>query len=208
MTMCGVGRMWRHLRSEEGVTLVELTVVTLVFGLITATIMTVMITLTSSAVRQESATQNQETARQALDLLQKDLRGADPISALSTVALYANRIDITLLSSQGPQAFIRWRLSGTDLLRETLSSAGGSTVTSSQVVAKNVTNASAGIPLFRYYGADGAEMTSSNAQPNDLAHCSASIHIAVLARPSTNAPAITAESDAALRNVTPGGLTC
>ena len=202
-------RSWRSSSNEEaGVSLVELTVVMLVFGLITSTIITVMLALTSNAVRQEGTAANQETARHALDLLQKDIRAADPISELSTVALYANRIDISLISSRGTQLYVRWRLDGTSLLRETLSAAGSSTVTSSQIVATDLENAAEGVSLFRYFGQDDAEMTTLNAQPADLANCTVSVHIAVVARPDDSAPAVTAESDAALRNLIPGDLPC
>jgi type II secretory pathway pseudopilin PulG len=195
-------------RSEEGFTLIELMIVTSLMLVVGGAIVSVMLTLARNQVRQEASTTNQETARLTMLRIQRDIRAANPLEPLSTVGAYADRIELALGPKQGSQTFIRWEvLSGTTLVRRVLTEPGG-VATSSSTVLSGMKNQAEGQPVFKYFNSADEQLTSENSQPADLANCTASVHVTLVAQSSSDAPAFTIQSDASLRNVLPGSLAC
>jgi prepilin-type N-terminal cleavage/methylation domain-containing protein len=195
-------------RGTSGFTVVELTVVILVLGIVTASVYALLNVTRRSERTQEALVNNQEAVRLAMVEMAKDLRSADPLQTLSSVSDYQNGFDASLTpaSGSGTDTVVRWRLSGTTLTRSILSGVGG-TVTSSKTVLTNVRNISKNVPMLRYYNSNGAEITTSSTAA-DYVNCTIRVHMTITADSDPGPLPFTQNSDVQVRNRLPGGLGC
>lgn len=200
----------RRGRDERGISVAELMVVVSVLGVVLATLMGVLASMTSNEHMQQAKVNNQEAVRLTLGQLTRDLRGANPLLAAPVVADSATSVEMALGSSAGTQTHVRWWLSGTTLHRSVLTPPDASP-TSPRVMLSNVRNGALGLALFRYFSSDGAELEltgPSAVTVGDVATCTARIRIAVVSDADPGPKPFFEETDAEIRNRLPGGLGC
>lgn len=197
-------------RDEAGFTAVELVITSLLLSIITAAVLSVLVSQTKAERRTSAVVNSQEDVRVALTTIVRDLRSADPMLSPATVDAGAYQVDLQLNDKNGNLVTIRWTLDKVNqqLLRQTLSAPGG-TVTGTTYRLSRIHNGDGtGTPVFTYFNSLGAQMTASNSTANDLANCSIRVHISLTADTNPGPAPFTLESDAELRNRLPGGVGC
>jgi prepilin-type N-terminal cleavage/methylation domain-containing protein len=171
VSRCPAGGRQRG-RGEDGMTLVELLVVMSVMALVSAILLNLLDDTTSLVARASADVQAENDSRLALRTMTQDIRAASPSSiaftgstsgACPTSPTPATCLRFTILRSTQAnpncQSVITYGLQ-TDWVQRTRSDTNcASNVTVSRNLITNVANGSA--PLFTYYGADGATLTSS-----------------------------------------------
>jgi prepilin-type N-terminal cleavage/methylation domain-containing protein len=202
----GPGRARLRARQESGFTLVEVMISLTIMSILIGTLLGTLDVATHGQQRQEALVTDQESVREALLEMDRDLRGANPIEPLSGASAYASGVEAAVIEPSGTQ-YVLWQLSGTTLTRSVLSSPGGSTV-SSETVLINVTNGTTGTSLFRYFNSAGTELTSANNTAGDFANCTVRILITVAAASAPGPVPFAESSDVEIRNRLPGGIGC
>jgi type II secretory pathway pseudopilin PulG len=165
----------RHAdHGEDGLTLVELLVVSSVMVLVSAILLNMLDHTTSTVARASADVQAENDGRLALRTLTQDVRAADPPSiaftgttsgACSTTPTPGTCLRFAVLrgtpANPNCQSVVTYGLL-TGWVQRTRSDANcASNVTVSRPLLANVANGST--PLFSYYGADGATLTSGQA---------------------------------------------
>jgi type II secretory pathway pseudopilin PulG len=191
----------------SGFTAVELVVVVFITSLAGASLLAVLTSLTNNHRAQEALVNNQERVRQTMTEMGRDLRGADPLLALSDVSQYATGFEATVTAAgSGSDVYVRWTLSGTNLTRSVLSEPGG-TPTSTRNVINNVRNLEKGIPMLRYYDSTGAELTTTNT-PGDFVNCAVRVLITISSDSDPGPLPFEQNGAVQVRNRLPGGVGC
>ena len=176
----------RTVRDQRGFTLAELLVVMALTGLILAGVFAIQQQGTNSYLMGAGRVETQQNARTALDLMTRELRTAQSVTALG------GPTDITFVDSSG--VTVRYQLSGTTLIR-TAAGVGG--VLIGGVVPGSLT--------FTFYAAFNpvTNLTPPTAIPGDVR----AIRIQLTTRPERPAGAgspgdqrATVESTVMLRN--------
>ena len=193
---------------EAGFTLIELMVVLTVLSLVMVAFYGIFNSLMSNSGRQQALVQSQESVRFAMLDMTRDIRGANPLTTLSSPSAYPSQVDLTVLSAQdATPLYVRWQLSGTTLTRSLLNAPGGSPV-STKTELTNVQNPNTGITLFRYYNSNNVELTPTANAAGDFSNCTVRVHISVSAAVGTGPAPFVVDSDAEVRNRLPGGIGC
>jgi type II secretory pathway pseudopilin PulG len=188
--------------------MIEITIVTLILGVVLTALFSVLNSMTRNDRRQQALQTNQEAARFALVQMGQDLRAANPIEPLSTDTAYATQFESAVLNAAGTSTtYVRWTLSGTTLTRAVISAPGGSVVTSKTMLS-NVQNTAQGVTLFRWYNSNGTELTVAANTAGDFSNCSVRVHIAIVAASDPGPLPFTENSDVEVRNRLPGGIGC
>ena len=194
-------------RGARGFTTLELVVVVFISSVVTAALLAVLTSLTNNHRAQEALVNNQERVRQTMTEMGRDLRGADPLVALSDAAEYATGFEATLTpASAGSDIYVRWSLTGTALTRSILSGPGG-TATSTRTVISNVRNLEKGITMLRYYDSNGAELTTTDT-PGDFVSCAVQVRITISSDSDPGPLPFEQNSAVQVRNRLPGGAGC
>jgi len=197
----------RFEREVSGFTTVELIVVVFITSIVAASLLAVLTSLTNNQRTEEALVNNQERVRQTMTEMGRDLRGADPLIALSDVSQYANGFDATLIPpGAGSDIYVRWALNGTTLTRSILSGPGG-TATSTRMVINNVRNLEKGIAMLRYYDSNGNELTTTNT-PGDFVNCTVQVRITISSNSDPGPLPFEQNSAVQVRNRLPGGAGC
>jgi prepilin-type N-terminal cleavage/methylation domain-containing protein len=186
---------------EQGYTLVELAVVVLIMGVVSAAILGMLVSQTRAERRTSTAADNQELMRQALIEVAKDVRAADPILYQPNVADFATALPVRLRELTGaPDRNLRWRLDATkgELLREELDPTATS-VTAVSYRIGGITNTN----VFTYYRADGSAYTLTGLDAGAVDRCTVRIHIALTGAPNRGPGPTTVETDVQVRNRLP-----
>ena len=202
--------MTRQARDESGFTAAEVVMTSLLLSIVTAMVLSVLVSQTRAERRTTAVVNSQQDVRFAMTAMVRDLRSADPMLPATTVDAAKYQVDLQLTDTGGGTSYVRWTLDAANqmLLRQTLSGPGG-TVTAAKLTLKRVHNGDgAGTPIFTYYNSTGTQMTSSNATPADLANCSIRVQVTVTADSNPGPAPFTVASDAELRNRLPGGVGC
>jgi prepilin-type N-terminal cleavage/methylation domain-containing protein len=200
-----VRRLLRE-RHETGFSLVEVMVSMTIMSILIGTLLGSMDIATRGQQRQEALVANQETVRNALLQMDRDLRGANPLEPLTLTSSYSSEIEAAVMEPSGTQ-YILWQLSGTTVTRSVLSAPNGNTI-STQTVLTNVSNNSTGTSLFRYFNSAETELTPANNTAGDFANCTIRILITVGAASDPGPVPFTESSDVEIRNRLPGGIGC
>ena len=190
-------------------TVIELSIVTALLGVVLATLLGVLNSMTSNEQAQQAKIDSQERVRLAMGQLTRDLRSSNPLLAATSAGAGAASLEMAHGSPAG-QTFVRWQLADTTLTRSVLASDGG-VATSTKVVLTDVRNTTLGLTLFRYFRSSGAEMAVTGASAvtaNDVANCTVRVKVTVAAGTASGSPPFFEETDAAIRNRLPGGLGC
>ncbi len=202
----------RRGAGEAGFTLVEVMIAGMIAAIVSAALFGMLDSQTKAERRISNFVDNQETARQAILAMQRDLRSAEPLAPLPTGEDFKFRVDLAIFD--GPESTtteaIRWRVepqSGTAppaLVRELVQSNGTVAVTHR---LGGVANRALNQPLFTYYQADGVAFNWTDT-PGTIAHCTIRIRIDLRAAPVPGPAPVRLVSDVMLRNRLPGGSGC
>ena len=188
--------------AEDGFTVIEVTVASGLLLLVLTTVLAVLVSLTNSENRTQALVNNQEVVRLTLLDIARDLRASATLNALSDATQYPYEVDFTALSGN----VYRWRLDTTantlrreQLLNGTWQQASGSLI--------NVTNASSGLAVFRYYRAsNNLEINPATSTSGDVANCTIRVHVTISAASYPGPQPFTSEYDVELRNRLPAGI--
>lgn len=197
---------------DGGFTLVEVMITGMIAAIVSAALFGMLDSQTKAEQRMSNFVDNQETTRQAIVAMQRDLRSAEPLAPLPTGEDFKFRVDLAIFD--GPESTttesIRWRVepdggSGPPaLVRELVHTNGTVSVTHR---LPGVANRSLAKPLFTYYRADGSAFSWDDT-PGTIAHCTIRIRIDLRAAPVPGPSPVRLVSDVMLRNRLPGGAGC
>ena len=226
MTATWLGRLWAAVRTrdQEGVTLVELTVVLLVMAIVSSMIFTFFNHLTNISTRATADVQTEAQANIVLRTVTEDVRAATNIattypsttscpSGTSYPAGYGNCLSfrvphVTAVNTSCPYSSIIYGLVGTSLYEDRTDYNASCTATSTtlhKVLASNVKNGTT--PLFTFYDETGnmlsstqtgAGITNSTNAADWAAASSAKVSLSFSYQ--SNAPVTAFSSTVALRN--------
>jgi type II secretory pathway pseudopilin PulG len=197
-----------------GFALVEAVVVVAVLAVVLSMFLDSLSSLTNSSQRVQSLVTNEETVRFALDQMQRDLRAANPLDALTTTSAYGNQIRVELGPTPGTHQYLRWLYDTTptsptyeSLLRQIMAGPTSSTVLSQDVEITRVHNVETSTAVFTYTDAQGNDLVSLNpTTPANIANCAIAVHIVVDADSQPGPQPFSENIDIELRNRLPGGI--
>jgi prepilin-type N-terminal cleavage/methylation domain-containing protein len=188
----------KHSR-EAGFTVVELSVVMVIMGVVATALVGMLVSQSRLAERVNSAANNQEVLRQALIEVSKDVRASDPILWQSDITAYGSTLPMRIRSvSNDVDRNLRWRISQGALIREELD-ATASNVTAVSYRIPNISNST----VFTYYRADGSAYALSGLDAGALDRCTVKVHIKITGSPEAGPAATTVETDVQVRNRLP-----
>jgi type II secretory pathway pseudopilin PulG len=205
-------------RGEEGFTIIEVTIASMIMVVVLAMFFATLVSLTSSEDRSQRLVGNEQNVRFELDQLSREIRAANPIVPILTATSasdYANEIELVLGPSGGAQKVIRWRYDTTklEMARQVMSDTSATaTVVSQSFLLTRVRNIETGIPVFTYYGQQNENLITqtlnNGGSLHDAANCAVRVHI-VLASDSNPGPMPFSETqDVEVRNRLPGKHGC
>lgn len=196
-----------------GFTVAELAITVALSMTVMATLIGILVSQTSADKRMSAFADNQEQLRQAVVLMQRDIRSSEPLNELdSPTEDYRLLIELDVYDSidaVNPTP-IRWRVDPVtdELLREQLDGSDPPNVVAVTHRVTGVVNDES-TPLFSYYSASSTTPYDVTIAPSaDIAHCTMRVHIDLVGAPTAGPSPGTLESDAQLRNRLPGGLGC
>lgn len=200
--------MSRHRRADgdSGFTVVELAITMGIAMLVMASMLGILVSQSKAERRMSTFADNQELLRQAVVLMQRDIRSAEPLEPLPAASDYALQIRLDVYEDIAQASVpIRWVLDTTtgELRREILDTGSVTHRVS------GVTNSYAlGAHLFEFFRAENTQFDLAVDDPDDIAHCTVRIRINLRAAPNRGPSAVLLTSDAQLRNRLPGGIGC
>jgi type II secretory pathway component PulJ len=204
-------------RTEDGFTVVEVVIATGILMLVLGMFFNTLVSLTKSEDRAQRLVVNEQAVRFELNQLAREIRAANPLVILPSVADYSNEIALLSGPASGTQTVVRWRYD-TDpasptyekLMREHLSDMSSNpTVLSTSWHLTRVRNVEAGTPVFTYYDAADQDMVANgNYTANDIANCAIRVRIEVASDSLPGPLPFTETQDVELRNRLPGGTGC
>lgn len=195
----------RRRSDESGFTVVELAITMLISAIVSVSLLGLLTSQSSVERRMSSLATNQEQVRQALVLLQRDLRSAEPLIPLADATSYPRQVELLHLDFDTDAVLrFRWRLDTTadELVRETLAPDGTATATTHRLTG--VTSDT----VFRYFSSNGTELLAGAVTSATIATCTIRIRIDVEAAPERGPAPLEATSDVDLRNRLPGNAAC
>lgn len=199
-------------RNDEasGFTVIELAITMGIALLVMSSMLGILVSQSNAEQRLSSFADNQEVLRQAVVLIQRDIRSAEPLEPLTVGPDYALQIKLKVYEDiSQPSVLIRWIVdtASGELRRELLDASGAPTAVTYRVTG--VTNSYAdGAHLFAFFRAENTRYNLAVDNPADVAHCTVRIRINLRAAPRAGTGAVLLSSDAQLRNRLPGGIGC
>ena len=191
---------------DEGFTIVELSITMGIAMLVMASLLGILVSQSKAEKRVSSFADNQEILRQAIVLVQRDIRSAEPLEPLPASADYALQIRLNVYENiTEPPVPIRWYVDTTSMeLRREMIDTGAITYR-----VRGVANSFAlGNHLFEFFRAEGTRYDLTAENPEDISHCTVRIRVNLRAAPNAGPSPVLLTSDAQLRNRLPGGIGC
>jgi len=198
-------------RDDSGFTLTELLVVTAVFMIVVSALLTTLEVAQRQQRRTESIVDNQLQVTNAMQVMTREIRAANPIDVTNITDSSIMKTSITVKTgSQSSNSVKTWRFylnSNRQLIAQTVLG-GSSQGTYGIVLLKNVVNAPKQ-PLFRYFDEFQAELTPGVVSASTISSCATKVVIDVVSRPEfIGAPDYEGVTEVELRNKLPGGTGC
>lgn len=200
---------------ENGATLVEVLVTTLLLAIVFGAVLVLLDTLARTERRSSASVNNQDEVRAAMTQFGREVRGANPLLRLTSVTNYQNSVMLRLGDTTvGAIQYVRWSFdpATSQVIRQTLSGdTPTSSVTGTRVVLRNVRNSSMTppLPFLRYYDVVGNQLSTTANTTRDFVRCARRITIAVAADPQKGgADPFVRQTEVQLRNSTAGGGSC
>lgn len=199
-------------RDDEGFTLVELSITSVLTAIVGVAIMGMLVSQMNAEREVNRFTANQEEIRQAIVAMQQDLRSAEPLTEVSNPLDLRYRVDLKVYDdvSATTPVQIRWRLDpATDeLLREQVDDSNVVIATTHRL--RGVVNENLNAPLFTYYDADDIAFSLSDigVTSGTVVYCTVRVRIDLQAAPNGGRTPVAVISDVQLRNRLPGAEEC
>jgi prepilin-type N-terminal cleavage/methylation domain-containing protein len=188
-------------RHDRGFTVIELAITMMILGVVSSSVLGILVSQSRAERRTSLAADNQELLRQALIEVAEDVRASDPILYQANVGDFATALPVRVreLTDAGDRN-LRWRLDtvNQELVREELDAAGTSVTGVSYRVA-GITNSTP----FTYYRADGSAYTLTGLDAGAVDRCTVRVHITLTGAPSRGPKETTVETDVQVRNRLP-----
>ena len=198
-------------RDDRGFTLVELSITSLLTAVVSAAIVSMLVSQMNAEREVTRFAGNQEEIRQAVVAMQQDLRSAEPLTEVSNPLDLRYRVDLMVYDDvEAPTPVqIRWRLDAAshELVREQLES---DVVTGTTHRVRGVVNVDQAAPLFTYYDADDVPYALDDVgiTSGTVVYCTVRVRIDLRAAPNGGHKPVTVISDVQLRNRLPGAEEC
>lgn len=191
---------------EHGFTVIELAITMGIAMLVMSSLLGILVSQSNAERRVSTFADNQEILRQAIVLMQRDIRSAEPLEPLPASADYALQIKLNVYEDiSAPPVPIRWYVdTASQELRRELIATGAVTHRVSGVA----NSYAIGAHLFEFFEAGGGQYDLATENPEDIAHCTVRIRVNLRAAPSPGPSPVLLTSDAQLRNRLPGGIGC
>lgn len=196
----------RASAGDAGFTVVELAITMGIAMLVMSSLLGVLVSQSNAEKRVSAFADNQEALRQAVVLMQRDIRSAEPLEPLPASSDYALHIRLNVYEEiTEPAVPIRWYVdtASRELRRELV--ATGEVTHRVQGVANSY---ALGNHLFEFFRAEDTKYDLAVDDPDDVAHCTVRIRVNLRAAPSAAPSPVLLTSDAQLRNRLPGGIGC
>jgi len=195
-------------RADDGFTLTEVLITTLLMGIVTIILLTTMTSLTTLAARTEARSTTLSSTRTALERVSRDLRAANPVDPLPTgvaTEKYDNSITFKVYCASGPgcTSNLRAVTYAYDATTAQLTATTGGTTTVLQGpegtstlqigLRRGAVLNTASQPVFRYYGRNGAQIATSPSPlagqpPSYFRDCTKQVEIHLIVRSEANKP--------------------
>ena len=207
-------------RDDRGFTVVELSIVLMLLGIVMSSLLGLLASQTTFEKKLSDVNENQQQLREALVLLQRDLRSSEPLVLLPNPLDYRWRVDLKVYErvTDPDPVVVRWEIvpgTGTsDELVRTVVAANGTSSTTFRL--RGVLTQRQGRHLFAYFkrGDDGStnvryDLEAAGTTSGSIVACTVRLRIDLTAAPNgrpTTAPTVV--SDVQLRNWVPGAVGC
>lgn len=202
---------------DAGFTVAELSITMALLGVVMSALLGLLTGQATLERRVSAFADNQESIREALVFVQRDLRSAEPLVQLSSPLDYRWRVDLKVfLRVTDPEpVIVRWRIApdtapaGDELVREIVRPDGTITTT---YRLRGVRTQREARHLFQYFKRDGTAFDlddTAGTTTGTMVACTVRLKIDLTAAPHgkpTQAPRLI--SDVQLRNWVPGAVGC
>ena len=200
-------------RDAAGFALVEAVVTLSLLMVVLAMFLDSLGSLTNSSQRVQALVANEETVRFGLDQMQRDLRAATALDALTASSGYGSQIRFEL-GPAGSRQYLRWLYDTTptsptyqSLLRQVMAGPTSATVLNQGIVITRAENVASNTAVFTYFDSRGADLVAANpTTPANVADCTIAVHIEVDADSQPGPQPFSENIDVELRNRLPGGI--
>jgi hypothetical protein len=206
-----LGAPVRGRRGEDGLTVVEVSVVSAVMLIVVAAFFAVFGALSRSERRSQALVTNEQNVRFAMTEMARDIRSSNQLVPLKIedAHAYDHKIEMALGPAAGPQQYVQWVYDPVQrkIGRNLLSGPGGSVTSSSQRLIR-VRNAESTEPLFEYFGQSGGDDLVAQGVADNVANCAIRVRITVIADSEPGPVPFRETRDVEVRNRLPGGVGC
>ena len=200
-------------RGSAGFAMVEAIVTLSLLTVVLAMFLDSLGSLTNSSQRVQALVVNEQTVRFGLDQMQRDLRAATALDALSASSGYGSEVRFEL-GSAGARQYLRWLYDTTpssptyqSVLRQVMAGPTSATVLSQGIVITRAQNVVSNTAMFTYFDSRGADLAAANpTTPANVADCAIALHIEVDADSQPGPQPFSENIDVELRNRLPGGI--
>ncbi len=208
--MLSIFRKRRADRSEDGFSVVEVTVVVMILMLVLTAFYSLLETLTKHEHRTQALVGNEQAVRFFINELAREIRSSNPMQTqvTSDADTYTNSIELALGPSDSPQTYVRWVYDEpTQTVSRMILSGPGGTPTTTTAKLDRVRNVETGTPFLQYYNQHGQDLVALGIA-DDVANCAIRVRITVTSDSNPGPTPFTEIVDAELRNRLPGGVGC
>jgi type II secretory pathway pseudopilin PulG len=205
-------------RSEDGFTIIEVTIATSIMLVVLAMFFATLVSLTRSEDRSQRLVGNEQNVRFELDQLAREIRAANPLVPLlnaASAADYGNQIELLLGPTGGTQTVVRWTYDTTkeEMIRQLMTDTSASaTVVSQSFFLNRVRNVETSTPVFTYFGQQNTDLVAqtlaNGGYIHDAANCAVRVHIVLTSDSNPGPVPFTETQDVEVRNRLPGNVGC
>jgi prepilin-type N-terminal cleavage/methylation domain-containing protein len=158
-------RRLRDRRGDEsGISLIEMSVALLIFGILSATVLSVTISLMNTGNNSNQRFQNLGDAQPVMDVLTRDVRAATAVTNYGPDSITV----VTALGQSGGETTITFTLASNGTLTQTSvqpTALGGSNTSTLQLSTAIVYPTGTATPLFAYTDLSGNAISTSSCSP-------------------------------------------
>ena len=205
-------------RDEQGFTLIEVMISTVILLIVLGMTFQVLVSLTNSEDRAQRLVSNEQNVRFELDQLAREVRAANPLVPLLnavSASTYSNQIEMVLGPTGGTQQVVRWTYDTVNekMARQVMSDTSASaTVVAQSFFLTRVRNVETGRPVFTYYGQHDQDLVAltlaNGGNLHDAANCAVRVSIELTSDSNPGPVPFTETQDVEVRNRLPGNVGC
>lgn len=177
--------MLRRRQGEDGYTLLELMVTTMVVGVLFAVGGGAFMSLSNTASRSEASVEAEQSANDAMTQLERDVRSAESIS-IPAATVASDGVQLDVLNADGSTTNVEWiyNPSARTVVRQVDTNSG--------YEATNYSMSSVSSAGFTYYGPNGDDISTTTT--SNISTCTTAISVMVDITPTITGAAPFQES--------------